>query len=151
MFLSRFCLVHLHFVYSCAGAVHFMRRSKFTKVQKDGGRCERSRTRAPKTMSLLKQMLPTQDVTEHEMNFRPLFPFFFLLLKESLRKYYWPKSKPTSLRAMICLGTRRRRPMSQSQTAIGRSEKETRRTPPLEMVSLFLRSTFAGLISLFFN
>lgn len=135
-------------MYPCAGTVHFMRRPKFTKVKQAGGRCERSRTLAPKTMSLLKQMLPTQDVTEHEMNFRHLFPFF-LLLKESLRKYYWPKSKPTSLRAMICLGMRRRRPMSQSQTAIRRSEKETRRMPPLEMVSLFLRSAFTGLISLF--
>lgn len=39
--------------------------------------------------------------------------------------------------------------MSQSQTAIGKSGKETGRTLPLEMVSPFLRSTFAGLISFF--
>lgn len=33
MFQSRFCLIHLHFVYSCAGAVHFMRRSEFYEGQ----------------------------------------------------------------------------------------------------------------------
>lgn len=94
------------------------------------GTCRQKQCRFP--------ISPTEDVTDHEMNFRHLFPSF-LLLKESLRKYYWPKSKPTSQRAMTCLGMTRRRRMIQGQMATRRSTKAMmRRMPPLEMVSFFL-------------
>lgn len=64
-----------------------MRRSKFTKVKKDGGAVRALEDpRRQKQMSLLKQMLPTQDVTEHEMNFRHLFPFFFSTFERIAKK-----------------------------------------------------------------
>lgn len=36
---------------------------------------------ATKTMSFFKYIYPTEAVTDHEMNFRHLFPFFFYFWK----------------------------------------------------------------------
>lgn len=133
---------------ACAGAVWFNLHLKFIKTS-SSKTADGVKEPAAKIMSFFKFSYPTEDVTDHEMNFRHLFPSF-LLLKESLRKYYWPKSKPTSRRVMICLGMTRRRRMIQSQMAIRRSRKAMmRRMPPLEMVSFYVffpHSTFVDII-----
>lgn len=75
------------------------------------------------------------------------FPPFCLLLKESLRKYFWPKSMPTSPRAMISLRMMRRRRMNLTRMVSRRSDKGKSAVPQMKMVSVFPQSRCAASFS----